>query len=341
MGRNFESHFVEVYQSKMHYIDEGSGKIILFLHGMPSCSYLWRNIIPQLSKQGRCIAVDLIGHGKSDSPNIDFSVADHLHYLTAFIETLDLQNITIVGHSWGSTLGIAYAKKHAKNVEALCYLEPMLGAWKQWEDFNPDNPAVQELFKEFRSEQGWNIIVEKNVFLEQIFVNASLRTLSEEEKEGYISPFRPIERRKAAWKAPQELPIAGKPENVVNLVNDNYQWLMQTTTPQLFFYTYPAAFFTEEKAKKFAQQSKAVTSYYLGKGAYNHIEDYPDEISHTLTVWLKNGYKLTPIEPMHSLNQVEILQRFSSIFPTNGDGSSSNAEGITMSVGKNKGVGIK
>jgi|GEM_PF-905361 len=297
----FSSCFVKINQSNMHYIEKGRGKTILFLHGMPSSSYLWRNIIPQLSSVGRCIAVDLIGHGKSDSPNIEFSVKDHLHYVTAFIETLKLKNVTIVGHSWGSTLGIAYAKAHEENVEALCYLEPMLGAWEKWEDFNPYSPQAQEVFKGFRSETGWSTIVENNIFLEQVFVNGSLRQLSAEEKEAYVSPFKSIERRKAAWKAPQELPIAGSPEEVVSLVNDNYQWLKQTTIPQLFFYTYPAAFFTKEKVKKFAQQAQAVTLHYLGKGVYNHMEDYPYEIGSTLASWLKNDYSLTAVKPAFSL----------------------------------------
>ncbi|WP_244946886.1 haloalkane dehalogenase [Legionella israelensis] len=299
---SFKSHFINVNGAKMHYVDEGEGKPILFIHGMPSSSYLWRNIIPQFSTVGRCIAVDLIGHGKSDSPdNIEYTVKDHLNYLTQFIKQLDLKDITIVGHSWGSTLGIAYARNNEMNVKALSYLEPMLGAWQHWKDFNPHNHQTQEIFQKFRSQEGWDLIVNQNFFLEQIFVNGSLRTLSQEEKDGYINPFKPIERRKAAWKAPRELPVEGQPADVVELVEANFKWLKESTIPQLFFYTNPAAFFTKEKAKKFAQQATKVTLHYLGKGVYNHTEDYPYEVANTLSAWIKNGYTLEKAVPKFSL----------------------------------------
>lgn len=296
----FQSHFIKIKGSNLHYIEEGEGKPILFLHGMPASSYLWRNIIPHLKAYGRCIALDLVGHGKSDSPDIEYSVADHLAYLTEFIEQLDLKDILIVGHSWGATLGIAYAKEHEHNVRGLSYLEPMLGSWNNWEDFNPNNPAAQELFKTFRSTEGWELIVNQNMFLEQIFVNASMRELSPEEKNNYIRPFQAIERRKAAWKAPQELPIENNPADIVGLVDANYSWMKQTTIPQLFFYTDPAAFFTKEAAEQFVHQARAVTPCLLGPGAYNHAEDYPHEIGFTLAAWIINNYSLSSAMPQFS-----------------------------------------
>jgi pimeloyl-ACP methyl ester carboxylesterase len=296
----FQSRFIEIKGSNIHYIEEGEGKPILFLHGMPSSSYMWRNIIPHLSAYGRCIALDLIGHGKSDSPDIEFRVEDHLAYLTEFIELLDLKDILIVGHSWGASLGIAYAKEHEHNVRGLSYLEPMLGAWKRWEDFNPNTPEAQELFKQFRSTEGWDLIVNQNMFLEQIFVNASMRELSPEEKHHYISPFQAVERRKAAWKAPQELPIENSPADIVALIDDNYSWLKKTTIPQLFFYTDPAAFFTKEAVEQFVQESCSVTPCYLGKGVYNHPEDYPHEIGCTLATWMNNNYSLGEVMPKFS-----------------------------------------
>jgi len=222
------SNFITVNGSQMHYLEHGAGKPILFIHGMPSSSYLWRNVMPHLQQLGRCIAIDLMGHGKSDSPNIEFSVEEHLDYLTKFINQLGLQDILIVGHSWGATLGIAYAKAHPNNVRALSYLEPMLGA-------------------------------------------------------------------------PQELPIAGSPSNVVDLVNDNFKWQKQTAIPQLFFYTSSAAFFTTEKAKAFSQSAVNVSLYYLGNGGYNHAEDYPHDIGIIMAGWLKNNYKLEKAMPKFSL----------------------------------------
>ncbi|QLZ69333.1 Haloalkane dehalogenase [Legionella sp. PC1000] len=295
------SNFVEVNGARIHYIEQGKGKPILFIHGMPSSSYLWRNIIPHLIPYGRCIALDLIGHGQSESPEIEFNVRDHLDYLTKFIEILDLEDILIVGHSWGITLGIAYAKNNEKNVRGLSYLEPMLGSWDSWEEFNPDNPQAQEMFKKFRSKEGWDLIVNQNIFLEKIFVNASVRKLLPEEKENYIKPFKSIARRKAAWKAPQELPIAGSPKEVVELVDDNFIWQKQTQIPQLFFYTKPAAFFTTDQVKELGKIAPSVSLYYLGKGIYNHAEDYPDEIGKGIAEWLINNYSLDKAIPKFSL----------------------------------------
>ncbi len=293
----FQSQFLKVKGANLHYIEEGKGKPILFVHGMPSSSYIWRNIIPYLRSYGRCIALDLIGHGKSDSPDIEFSIEDHLAYLTGFIEQLELKDLIIVGHSWGALLGIVYAKEHEHNISGLCYLEPMLGAWNHWEDFNPNAPEAQKLFKKFRSAEGWDLIVNQNIFLEQVFVNASMRQLSPEEKANYISPFRSVERRRAAWKAPQELPIENNPADVASLVNDNFTWLKKTTIPQLFFYTDPAAFFTKEAVEKYVQEACSVTPYYLGKGVYNHAEDYPHDIGFILATWIINNSSLGSAMP--------------------------------------------
>ncbi|KTD46231.1 haloalkane dehalogenase [Legionella quateirensis] len=312
----FQSRFISIKGANLHYIEEGEGKPILFLHGMPSSSYMWRNIIPHLKAYGRCIALDLIGHGNSDSPDIEFRVEDHLAYLTEFIEQLDLKDILIVGHSWGASLGIAYAKTHEHNIRGLSYLEPMLGAWNHWEDFNPNNSAAQDLFKKFRSPEGWELIVNQNMFLEQIFINASMRALSPEENAHYINPFQAIERRKAAWRAPQELPIAHNPADVVTLVDTNFSWMKKTTIPQLFFYTDPAAFFTKEAVDQFVQQACAVTPCYLGKGVYNHAEDYPHEIGFTLVAWIINNYSLGSVTPKFSFYTIIHKAIRKSLFDT-------------------------
>jgi len=282
----FTSRFVEVYGSRIDYIEEGQGDPILFVHGMPSWSYLWRNVIPHVSKAGRCIALDLIGFRKSDSPDMEFRAMDELKYLTAFVEKLGLRNLAIVGHSWGSVLGCEYARRHEHNVRALAYLEPILGSWKSWSEFNPNAPAMQALFKRLRSSESWDLIVGQNFFLEQVFVNGSLRRLSQEEKDAYIGPFRDPARRKAAWRAPQELPIEGSPADVCALVDELLVWLKKTGTPQLFFRTEPAAFFTAERAAGFLADTQNVTEHFLGGGVYNHLEDYPSEVATALLQWL-------------------------------------------------------
>src|SRR5690606_28660212 len=141
----------------------------------------------------------------------------------------------------GALLGILYAKENESNVKAISYIEPMLGEWKKWSDFNPLMPIMQETFKKFRSPEGWNLSVEDNFFMEKVFTNASMRTLSEDERNAYIEPFRDISRRKALWRAPQELPIENEPSDVCQMVNSAHNWMISSTIPQLFFYTTPAA----------------------------------------------------------------------------------------------------
>ncbi len=286
---DFKSKFIEIKGSKIHYIDEGEGEVILLIHGMPSWSYLWRNVIPSLKNSYRCVALDLIGFGLSDSPDIEFRVKDHLKYLTQFVEKLGLQNIRILAHSWGAVLGGLYAQKHESNVKCLAYLEPMLGEWKSWSDFNPTMPPAQELFKKFRSKDGWNLIVEQNVFLEQVFFNASVRQLSQEEKDAYISPFKEISRRISAWRAPQELPIEGSPSDVCQMVNSLADWMKKTSTPQLIFTTTPAAFFSNERLNEFLGGAKAISTHHLGEGRYNHLEDYPEQVADIFKRWLSSN----------------------------------------------------
>ncbi len=134
----FESKYVDVLGSKLHYIDEGSGDPILFLHGNPTSSYLWRNIIPHVTSKGRCIAPDLIGFGKSDKPDIEYRFFDHVKYIAGFIDALDLQNTTLVIHDWGSALGLHYAVRNESNIKGIAMMEAILMSVPSWDAFPPD-----------------------------------------------------------------------------------------------------------------------------------------------------------------------------------------------------------
>src|SRR5713226_6390445 len=129
----YQSNYIEVHGSKLHYIDEGSGDPILFLHGNPTSSYLWRNIIPYLTPLGRCIALDLIGMGKSDKPDIEYQFFDHVKYVDGFIEKIGLRNITLVIHDWGSALGFHYAMRHESNVRGIAFMEAIVMPVPSWE----------------------------------------------------------------------------------------------------------------------------------------------------------------------------------------------------------------
>ena len=185
----FKSNYVEVYGSKVHYVEEGSGDPILFLHGNPTSCYLWRNIIPYLTAHGRCIAPDLIGMGKSDKPQLAYRFSDHYKYVKGFIEKLELEKITLVLHDWGSGLGFNYAMENESNVRGLAFMEAILKPMR-WSDFPKDFKLG---FKLMRTPIiGWFMISVMNVFVKQILPDATVRELAPEEKSIYLEPFKTI-----------------------------------------------------------------------------------------------------------------------------------------------------
>ncbi len=284
----FESQFIDIFGAKMHYIDVGTGPSILFLHGTPSWSFLWRNVIKTLQGAARCIAVDMIGHGKSDFPAINYDQSTQFTYLCEFIKLRDLKNLIIVGHSYGANLGVWYARTHENNTKAIAYLEPMLGAFKQWDDFNPSNAQARDFFKKFRDPAlNHDLIINQNALINHAFSKSALRDFTMEEIEAYAMPFKEPERRKVLWDGgPRNLPIENTPKDFCDIVDKNYNWMKQSRMPQLFFYTDPAAFFTRSKAEEFIREANNVTGVYLGTGKYSHPEDYPMEISSKIANWV-------------------------------------------------------
>lgn len=285
----FKSQYLEVFGSKMHYIDVGVGPTMLFLHGTPSWSYLWRNVINNLQHSARCIAVDMIGHGKSDFPAINYDQATQFKYLCEFIAKKELKDITIVGHSYGANMAAWYARTHENNVKAISYIEPMLGSFKKWDDFNPSSPQSREYFKMFRDATvNHNMLINENALIKNAFTHSALREFTEEEITAYSMPFVDIEKRKVLWDGgPRNLPIENNPKEFCAIVDMNFEWLKHTETPQLFFYTDPAAFFTRAKAEEFIKSANNVTGCFLGNGKYSHMEDYPTEISSQVAAWVK------------------------------------------------------
>jgi haloalkane dehalogenase len=278
----FESRFVEVLGSKMHYVEEGSGDPILFLHGQPTSSYLWRNIIPHLSGLGRCIAPDLIGFGKSDKPDIEYRFFDHAQYLTAFIEALALDNVTLVIHDWGAGLGLHWARQNPSTVKAIAMMEPVLKAYPTWDDFLPD---FVEVFRGFRSpEAGWDMLVNQNMFIEGILPGATVRDLSQEEMDVYRAPFLDPADRKPVWRWPNELPIAGEPADTAEAVDANYAWLNETEIPKILFHATPGAIIPPDRLDMVSGFPN-LTLVHLGSGIHYLQEDHPHEIGEGIARW--------------------------------------------------------
>ena len=277
----FESKYVEIHGSKMHYIDEGKGDPILFLHGNPTSSYLWRNIIPYLIPNGRCIALDLIGMGKSDKPDINYRFFDHVKYVEAFIEKLKLSNLTLVMHDWGSGLGFHYAMSHESNIKGIAFMEAMMKPYK-WENF-PGNQKIG--FKLFRTRIGWLMISVMNVFITQLLPKMIIRKLSSEEKDYYRAPFKTVKSRKPVRQWPLEIPIDGQPSDVHDAISNYSQKLRESDLPKLLFFAVPGVAIETKMLDWCKQNLKNLKVVDIGEGLHFIQEDNPHMIGEELATW--------------------------------------------------------
>ena len=282
----FESRYVDVKGSNMHYIDEGQGAPILFLHGNPTSSYLWRNVIPHLSSQGRCIAPDLIGMGKSDKPDIAYTYEDHYDYLTAFIENLGLKNITLVIHDWGSGLGFNYAANNPENVKGIAFMEALTRPFETWESVGEQE---REFVRGIRTPNvGEDIILHKNVFIEQFLPGSVFRGLTEDELDVYRAPFKTEQSRIPILNWARQIPIAGEPANVHAIVSSYYQWLQTSEVPKLMIHVSPGAIITDEVANELKELLPNLQSVHVGEGHHFIQEDHPDKIGQAISEWFES-----------------------------------------------------
>ena len=281
----FKSRFIEVNGSNLHYVEEGEGDPILFLHGNPTSSYLWRNIIPHVTSLGRAIAPDLIGMGKSDKPDIEYSFFDHVKYVEGFIEKMGLKNITLVIHDWGSALGFYYAMRHPENLKGLAFMEAILAPIPSWDGFPEE---VKEMFQAFRTpEVGWDMIVNQNMFVEQVLPGLVAREMSQAEMDHYREPFIEPSSRKPVWRWPNEIPIAGDPPEVVEAVSAYNQWLQQSDLPKLLFYGAPGILGSPQMVEWSIQNLKNLKTVDIGPGIHFLQEDNPHLIGAELAEFYK------------------------------------------------------
>lgn len=281
--------FIQINGSKMAYIDEGAGDPILFLHGNPTSSYLWRNIMPHVAQQGRIIAPDLIGMGKSDKPDIGYTYKEHAAYLTAFIAALDLQNITLVVHDWGSALGMEYARLNESNVKGLAFMEAIVAPGVPIPSFVAMGTGG-DFFKALRSgtKEGEDLIYEQNMFVKVMLPNFGvIRPLTEAEKEAYRAPYPTRDSRKPTLIWPQELPIADAPAYTTRVVTQNGAWLAETELPKLYFYATPGALNPPQLVAHFQNTLKNLESRYIGAGVHFLQEDNPRAIGLGLSDWMR------------------------------------------------------
>lgn len=269
---------IRVLDSEMSYVDTGKGDPIVFLHGNPTSSYLWRNIIPYLSGHGRCLAPDLIGMGQSGkSPARAYRFVDHARYLDVWFEALGLtRNVTLVLHDWGSALGFYRAFRHPEQIKAIAYMEAMVQP-RRWTDWPNGRDAM---FRAMRSADGERLVLDENFFIETVLPKSVIRPLSAQEMEAYRVPFRQRDTRLPMLIWPRELPIEGEPADVVGIVTQYGQWLAKSNLPKLFIAAEPGSLLAGralEFCRSWPNQSEVKVH-----GIHFIQEDAPDEIGAAL-----------------------------------------------------------
>ena len=285
----FESKFVEVNGEAMHYIELGEGDPILFLHGNPTSSYLWRNILPYLQKQGRVIALDNIGFGKSAKPQIAYKFSDHISYLEGFIKALKLKNITLVVHDWGSVFGLDYASRHENNIKGLVMMEALIPPFVPMESFEALG-SYGNLFRTWRDPvQGAEMLIDKNILIEQLLPNSIVRDLTFEEMEAYRAPFQEKSSRKSISVLLAELPIGGEPDNTTKVIEHYGSWLKETSLPKLHIYASPGGVNSPKMIKHLITQYKNYETVYVGLGLHFIQEDQPEAIGRAVSDWYRRN----------------------------------------------------
>jgi haloalkane dehalogenase len=288
-----EKKFVEIRGSRMAYVDEGEGAPIVFAHGNPTSSYLWRNVMPACRGLGRLIACDMIGMGDSDKLHPSgpdrYTYAEQRSYLFALWEKLGLGNdVVLVLHDWGSALGFDWANQKRERVQGIVYMESIVMPIT-WSDF-PE--IVRDTFRAFRSPAGEDLVLRDNAFVEQVLPGAVLRSMAESEMTQYRKPFlNPGEDRRPTLTWPRQIPIDGEPADVVKVVQEYGSWLAQSQIPKLYIHTDPAAL-DKGKPREFCRtwpNQKEITV----KGSHFVQEDSAAEIGAAIADFVRGLRKKT------------------------------------------------
>ena len=281
---------ITVLGSRMRYVDTGSVASsalppALFLHGNPTSSYLWRNIIPHVSPLTRCIAPDLIGFGGSDKkPELAYRFEDHVRYIDAFIEAMNLQRVVLVIHDWGSAIGLNWARRHADRVAAIAMME-FISPVKSWNDW-PE--AIRPLFQAFRTPgAGEELVLDQNVFIEKVLPGAVARGLTEAEMQHYRAPFGERGSRQPMLSFPRDLPIEGQPPDVVATAQAYMDWLHASPVPKLLCWGTPGILVTPADAARYARTMPAIETVDIGPGLHFVQEDNPHLIGSRIAEWLE------------------------------------------------------
>ncbi len=282
---NVPSKFVDVHGAKLHYLEAGAGKPILFLHGIPMSSYVWRNIIPTLSSLGRCIAPDLVGFGQSAHPNIEYSVFDHINYIEGFIEALQLKNVTLVMHGWGSVIGFDYAMRHEKNCRGLVFYEAFL---RTTNGNDISLPYQEQLMSLQEQDNAFDLATNGEGFVDYIIPQAVMRELSHEAMDAYRKPLIGKGTGKPILQYLKELPNGGDTSKVEQLIANYSKKLTQSNLPKLMLYSVPGFITTIATAMWAKDHIPHLEIIDIGEELHLAQETYPGLIGETISVWMQS-----------------------------------------------------
>ena len=285
-SKSLPKKYIEVLGKKMAYCEIGEGDPIIFQHGNPTSSYLWRNVMPHLENKGRCIAIDLIGMGDSekldDEGENTYSYHVHKKYFDRCLEELEInQNVTLVIHDWGSALGFQWAQENKEKVKGICYMEGIVTPLT-WDDWNQDGRGI---FQGFRSDAGEEMILKKNLFIEAVLPASIIRNLNDEEMNEYRRPFQEAIARRPTLDWPRHIPINDEPPEMVKIVSSYEKWMSENDLPKLFINAEPGTILVgrqREICRKWKNQIEITV-----KGAHFIQEDSPNEIGRAINEWLE------------------------------------------------------
>ncbi len=275
----YKSHYVDLDGSKMHYIKEGEGDPILLLHGVPGSSYVWRNIIPHLAALGCCIAPDLIGFGKSGKPDIAYTIADHIHYIDRFIETLNLDHMTIVMHGWGSIIGLDYAMRHENKCKGLVFYESYLRPLH----YDDMSLPYQEQILSWQEQENMNA----THFVEKVLSQSAMRQLSEKELNYYREPFVSKGSEKPLLQYLNELPTNENANTVSQIIANYSNKLAQSSLPKLMLYSVPGFITTMATAVWAKNHLSHLEVVEVGEEMHYAQESNPTLMGEAISIWLQ------------------------------------------------------
>jgi haloalkane dehalogenase len=278
---------LNVLDSSMAYREAGSpgDPVALFLHGNPTSSYIWRNIMPLVAPVAHCIAPDLIGFGQSGKPAIEYRFADHVRYLDAFLAKAGISSAFVVAHDWGSALALHLAARRPEFIRGLAFME-FLRPMPTWEDFHADG---RQTFQKFRTPGiGEQMILEDNAFIERVLPGNIIRKLTDEEMAVYRAPFSTRESRVPTWRFPNELPIAGEPADVYSTIELAHLALSRSSYPKLLFVGTPGVLVSPAFAEGFAKKLNNCRVVHVGPSLHYLQEDHPEAIGKATAEWIKD-----------------------------------------------------